>query len=102
MRINAKSFEITREIDKQSKSRQPLFIGFVGVDDTNAKAFEALKDLSSKQEVDKIIIVYHDYAFSLMGVSLTAKDNYHPLAVTFETRYKFCAKDIQLERSAEQ
>ena len=73
----------------------------MGVNDDNAKTFQALKDLATEREVDKIIIVYHNYTFSLMGVSLASKNNHNPPAVTFETVYKFRAKDIQLERNSE-
>jgi hypothetical protein len=101
MRLNASSFEILRDKEQPtSKSKEPLLIGYVGIDDDNSTAFEALKELTSKEAIDKIVIVYHDYAFSLMGVSFT-KSNANPPTVTFETTYKFRAKDIQLEKLSE-
>ena len=101
MRVVASSFEIVRNIDQStSGGKPPLMFGYVGVDDDNTKAFEALKELCSRDSVDKIIIVYHDYAFSLIGVSLT-KSNVNPPSIRLGTAYKFCAKDIQLERLSE-
>jgi hypothetical protein len=74
--------------------------GYVGVNDDNSKTLNALKELCSRDNVDKIVIVYHDYAFSLVGVSFS-ENNKHPPSVTLETTYMFRAKDIQLERISE-
>ncbi|HLE35071.1 MAG TPA: hypothetical protein VI698_04195 [Nitrososphaerales archaeon] len=98
IRVKANSFEIVRDNNQLSSriKKQPLLLGYVGVDDDDAKAFEVLKELCSKESVDKIVIVYHDYAFSLLGVSLT-ENNPNPPGIRFGTKYKFSAKDIQLE-----
>ena len=100
IRIKASTFEIVRDNSQTSSSKQPLLFGYVDIDADNLKAFQALKELCSKDNVDKIIIVYHDYAFSLIGISLT-ETNVNPPSVRLGTRYKFSAKDIQLERLSE-
>ena len=101
IRFKASSFEIARgNSQTSSKSKQPLLFGYIDIDDDDVKAFNALKELCSKENVDKIIIVYHDYAFSLLGISLT-ETNVNPPSIRLNTRYKFSAKDIQLGRLSE-
>jgi hypothetical protein len=100
VRISASSFEIIRDNSPTSSTKKPLLFGYVDIDDDDLKAFQALKELCSKDNVDKIVIVYHDYAFSLLGISLT-ESNVNPPSIRLGTRYKFSAKDIQLERFAE-
>ena len=99
-RVRASSFEILRDKDLSQEKRQPKLFGYIGIDADNSKAFEALKALCSEESVDKIVIVYHDYAFSLIGVSLS-ESNANPPSVRLEGRYRFSAKDIQLERLSE-
>jgi len=97
-RISASRFEIMRDNDPpSSESKYPLLCGYIDIDDDNPKIFATLKELCAKDGVDKIVVVYHDYAFSLVGVSLT-ESNVNPPAVRLGGRYKFSAKDIQLER----
>jgi len=101
IRISASSFEILPDKNRSSsKSKQPSLFGYIDIDDDDFKALQALKELCTKENVDKIIIVYHDYAFSLLGISLT-ENNVNPPSIRLGTRYKFSAKDIQLERLAE-
>ena len=96
-RVEVSSFEIIRNNDQSSsKLKKPLLFGYIDIDDDSQKAFSTLKALCSKDGVDKIVIVYHDYAFSLVGVSLTESNDNAP-AVRLGGRYKFSAKDIQLE-----
>lgn len=100
-RVRASSFEIIRDSqDLSGEKRQPKLFGYIGIDADNRKAFESLKALCSEETVDKIVIVYHDYAFSLIGVSLS-ESNVNPPSVRLEGKYKFSANDIQLERLAE-
>lgn len=101
IRVKASTFEIVHDNSPSASSKQPLLFGYIDIDDDNMKTLQALKELCSKENVDKIIIVYHDYAFSLLGISLT-QTNVNPPGVRLGTRYKFSAKDIQLERLAEQ
>jgi hypothetical protein len=101
IRVAASSFEIVPDKNRSySKSKQPLLFGYIGIDDDDIKTLHALKELCSKENVDKIIIVYHDYAFSLLGISLN-ETNTNPPSIRLGTRYKFSAKDIQLERLSE-
>lgn len=76
--------------------KKDLLFGYIGVDEDNTIAFETLKDLCSKQSVDKIVIVYHDYAFSLVGVSLT-EDSKNAPSIRLGGTYNFSARDIRLK-----
>lgn len=67
------------------------------MDGDNIAAFEALRQFCSRKDIDKIIIVYHDYAFRLLGVSFTEK-NTDPPSFRLDRSYEFRANDIQLER----
>ena len=96
--VTASAFEIVSETKKSSprSEKQGLLFGYIGVDEDNITAFETLRSLCSKESVDKIVIVYHDYAFSLVGVSLTENNKNAP-SIRLGGTYKFCAKDVQLE-----
>lgn len=60
-------------------------------------AYEALIDLCSQPDVDKIIIVYKDYEFCLMGVSLHG-ENISPRSIASrKSKFAFTARDIKLE-----
>jgi len=60
-------------------------------------AYETLMNLCSQPDVDKIIIVYKDYEFCLMGVSLHG-ENISPRSIALrKSKFLFSAKDIKLE-----
>jgi len=99
VRVFASSFEIERS----EISEYPHEVaGYLELDIHNETAFEALKDLSSKETVEKIIVVYKNYEFSLEGVSFEGY-NVDPLVLRLgnSRNYKFRAKDVHLELSSQ-
>jgi len=98
IRVPAASFEITRNEVGSAGSRTRELSGYVDVNDV-ADAFEALEDLCSRKDVDKVVIVYQNYSFCLVGVSFS-KNNENPPRIMLGKSYKFTAKDVELERSS--
>lgn len=93
--VNASSFEIVKDnVPHESRDSKPQLFGYLSVDD-ESKSCE-LEHLCLKGRIDKVILVYHDYAFSLLGVSFS--ENNSELEPKLIARsYKFSAKDIRLE-----
>ncbi|MGH9877901.1 MAG: hypothetical protein ACRD5H_09700, partial [Nitrososphaerales archaeon] len=93
--LKASSFEI--EPGKSSTESVQQVSGHLGIEDDNDNAFEALKNLCSKENVDKVVIVYRDYQFSLVGVSFSS-DNKNPPSIRLgKNSYRFEAKDVHLD-----
>jgi hypothetical protein len=93
--FKASSFEVD---PSQSTSQAGHAVsGFIGVDDEDEKILEELKSLCEKENVDKVIIVYRNYEFELVGVSLsTHNDNPPRIHVKRNKQYRFQARDIGL------
>jgi hypothetical protein len=93
--VRASSFEI--DSSKSSSKRLAPVCGHLGIDDDNERAFETLKHLCSIENVDKVIIVYRNYEFSLVGVSFAAANHETPIVQIDRLRkYKFQAQDVGL------
>ncbi len=77
--VKATSFEIIPNSNSQASSEESRrqLSGYVNVEDDVA-SFDALKELCLKENVDNIIIVYHDYAFRLADVSPLRKQYEYP------------------------
>lgn len=95
IQVKASSFEIFPAGKSLERSKQQLS-GWIKVDGDDIAGFEALKQFSSRKDVDKIIIVYRDYAFQLLGVSFTEK-NTDPPSFRLDRSYEFRANEIQLK-----
>ena len=94
--LRASSFEIERG-DSISDPKTNVS-GNISVDEEDEATFAAIKELCSKENVNKVIIVYRNFEFALVGVSLT-KENKNPPSVVLgrNKHYKFHAKDVHLE-----
>lgn len=92
--LNVRSFEVDRDdsiLDSAGVS------GHLSTEEDSA-TFEALKELCQKENVDKVMIVYRNYTFTLVGVSFT-DTNSNPPSVTLkgERNYNFKARDVYLD-----
>jgi hypothetical protein len=91
--LKASSFELERNQAEDVS-------GSFEVRDADEITYEALMNLCSQPNVDKIVIVYRDYGFCLMGVSLHG-ENKSPHTISLQRRnFKFNAKDIRLEMTS--
>jgi len=95
IRLKASTFEILKNANSSSKEATPQLNGLVGVDDD--AAFKALRDLCNKEKIDKVIVVYHDYTFSLLGVSFSDNKESETIPSDAANTYKFQARDVHLE-----
>ena len=98
IRLKASSFEILKNANESSGEATQQLNGYVGVDDDTT--FKALRDLCNKEKIDKVIVVYHDYAFSLLGVSFSDNKDSDTVQLDAANTYKFQAKDVHLEALA--
>ena len=98
IRLTASSFEILKNTNESLGETTQKLSGYVGVDDDTT--FKTLRDLCNKEKIDKIVIVYHDYAFSLLGVSFSDKKESDTIPLNAANTYKFQANDVHLEALA--
>lgn len=96
VRLTASSFEIMRNSDQppSNSAQQHSLSGYVCIDDNNSKSFQMLKDLCSGDALDEVVVVYREYAFSLIGVSFIGNNTDRQGA---DRTFKFHAKDVHLE-----
>lgn len=94
IRLTASSFELTPNNESSNSEHQQSLSGSVYVDDNNSESFQLLKELSSKDNIDKVVVVYHKYSFSLKGVSFSGNNMQHQ---GMDRTFKFHAKDVHLE-----
>lgn len=68
--------------------------GSLCVDDSNSESLQVLTGLCSKDNVDKVVVVYREYAFSLKRVSFSGNS----MQCSGRDRiFKFRAQDVHLE-----
>ncbi|MGI0016832.1 MAG: hypothetical protein ACREBU_25710 [Nitrososphaera sp.] len=93
--IKASSFEILRSHSSPQSAQGVSGYVEVGDDET---AFETIKDFWSGERLDKVIIVYKNYAFSLVDVTFSSENKNQPCITLGRKRsYTFQAKDVHLE-----
>jgi hypothetical protein len=97
IRVKASLFEIFKNTNQTSEESRKGLSGLVTIDDA---AIEGIRELCSNAKIDKVIILYHDYAFSLLGVSFSDEASADTVQIGASNKYKFQAKDIQLEALA--
>jgi hypothetical protein len=71
--------------------------GSFEIDFDDKKLLEAIMNLCSQESVDKVTIVYRNYEFCLMGVSLKGTNKDPPIISLGKRNFKFRAKDIRLD-----
>jgi hypothetical protein len=91
IRVLASSFEL---VSSDQSSKQSLS-GYKCADDNNSKSLQILKDLSLREFVDEVVVVYRQYAFSLTGVSISGNNT--AACQGPDRNFKFHAKDIHLD-----
>ena len=98
IRVKASSFEILKNTNQPSEEAKQQLSGYIGIDDY--ATLEALKELCAQKNIDKVIVVYHDYAFSLLGVSFSDNKESDSIKLDASNTYKFQANDVHLEALA--
>ena len=98
IRFNASSFEIVKNAKLSSVERAQRLFGYLGVDD--ATSVKALKDLCAVKIIDKVVIVYNEYTFSLLEVSFSQSKGSDKFQLDAPNTYRFEAKDVHLEALA--
>jgi transcriptional regulator with XRE-family HTH domain len=97
IRLKASNFEILKNARQSSGDSKQQLCGYLGIDDE--ATFEALRELCNNAKIEKVIVIYHDYAFSLLGVSFS-EDAESDNLETKPNTYKFQASDVHLEALA--
>ena len=98
LRIKASFFEILKSTNNQSSGEAIQQLnGYVGIADDMC---EMLRELCAKKNIDKVVVVYHDYAFSLLGVSFSDNKQSDVIHLDAVNTYKFQAEDVHLEALA--
>lgn|SRR5574338_1152141 len=88
--LKASSFELERN-DGQDVA------GSFELTDEDMTTYQEIIELCSKPGVDKLVIVYRNYEFILVGVSLKG-ENINPEFIQLRKRnFKFSAKGVRLE-----
>ena len=98
IRVKASSFEILKNMNQPPEEAKQQLSGYIGIDDD--VTLQALKELCAQKNIDKVIVVYHDYAFSLLGVSFSDSKESDTVQLDAANTYKFEAKDVHLEALA--
>jgi hypothetical protein len=96
--VNASLFEINSSDSSTNADRK--LSGYIDIDNPDEELIKKLKQLCSKRDVDKLVIVYQNYEFVLVGVSLNDERDFKDLPkvhVRRLNRYRFTAKDIGLK-----
>lgn len=92
--LTVSSFEIVHNSDQpRSSSEQPSLSGYVRVENISSKSFQMLEELCSAGAVAEVVIVYRDYAFSLIEVTFSESNAQFPGTTC---SFKFDARDIHL------
>jgi len=94
--LKATSFEIGSPA-KSDASQKPIS-GFIGIEDSDEEIIQKLRDLCSRGDVEKLIIVYNNYEFQLVGVSLSENTSLEksPRVLIGRNIYRFTANDVGL------
>jgi hypothetical protein len=98
--LRVSSFELNRATDHPNSNSEVSGIFEVGEGYDSLEV--ALKELIRRDDVDKVILVYRNYEFHLLGVSLTGDNRAAPSVAIKKGSFKFTAKDVKLNVCTDQ